>query len=140
VIDNFRDEYLFLSNFYATEICLLGLTYKNAEAAFQAQKTLDPFLRKQFCGLDPSAAKAIGRTLPLRSDWEDVKVDIMKSVLEIKFSNPFLEKELMKTKQEILVEGNNWGDTFWGVCGGKGKNMLGKLLMEIREKKEQKHR
>jgi predicted NAD-dependent protein-ADP-ribosyltransferase YbiA (DUF1768 family) len=40
---------------------------------------------------------------------------------------------LLETGDAELIEGNDWGDTFWGVCGGKGNNFLGKLLMEVRK-------
>ena len=41
---------------------------------------------------------------------------------------------LLATGKATLVEGNSWGDTFWGVCRGKGKNMLGKILMRVRKR------
>jgi len=56
----------------------------------------------------------------------------MKSCLQEKFSDPLLRKKLLATGNATLIEGNTWGDTYWGVCKGKGQNKLGKLLMELR--------
>jgi predicted NAD-dependent protein-ADP-ribosyltransferase YbiA (DUF1768 family) len=51
-----------------------------------------------------------------------------------KFSrNPELRVKLLNTGDLQLVEGNYWGDTFWGVCNGKGENHLGKILMRVRK-------
>jgi hypothetical protein len=75
----------------------------------------------------------MGRQVKLRSDWELVKVVCMKSCLELKFStHKQLRRELLATGDAILVEGNSWNDTFWGVCNGEGINMLGELLMKLR--------
>ena len=57
----------------------------------------------------------------------------MEEALRIKFSNPKLRKALLDTGDEYLEEGNTWGDQYWGVCNGVGKNKLGKLLMKIRQ-------
>ena len=57
----------------------------------------------------------------------------MERILRVKFSSPDLKEKLLSTGDRYLVEGNSWGDVYWGVCGGKGINMLGKLLMQIRE-------
>ena len=56
----------------------------------------------------------------------------MKDLLEQKFAKPELKKLLLATDDMLLVEGNTWGDTYWGVCNGIGFNMLGKLLVELR--------
>ena len=57
----------------------------------------------------------------------------MRHLLFKKFSQYEFFELLMLTGDAELIEGNNWGDTFWGVCNGRGENMLGKLLMEIRD-------
>jgi predicted NAD-dependent protein-ADP-ribosyltransferase YbiA (DUF1768 family) len=80
----------------------------------------------------PGQAKRAGNNLVLRPDWEEVKIPIMRELLKQKFSNRALMYKLRQTKGE-LIEGNNWGDTFWGVCKGQGENHLGRLLMEIRD-------
>ena len=133
-ITSFRDEYFFLSNFYPCDIEFNYLTYHSAEAAFQAQKCLDVGERNVFTELSPSQAKRRGKQVKLRPDWEDVKLEIMKSIVFQKFiQHPTLMDKLLDTGDAELIEGNNWHDTFWGVCKGKGQNNLGKILMEVRK-------
>lgn len=134
MISSFR-RYFFLSNFYPVEIKLDGIVYPNAETAFQAQKTLDVEERRKFSMLkNPVQAKRLGRKVKLRDDWEEVKLDIMTEVVSQKFlQHPHLIEMLLQTGDEELVEGNRWGDRFWGVCKGKGENHLGKILMKIRD-------
>lgn len=135
MISSFRDEYFFLSNFYPVEIKLDGIVYPNAETAFQAQKTLDVEERRKFSMLkNPVQAKRLGRKVKLRDDWEEVKLDIMTEIVSQKFlQHPHLIEMLLQTGDEELVEGNKWGDRFWGVCKDKGENHLGKILMKIRD-------
>lgn len=136
MINSFKGEYFFLSNFFEAPVTYDGILYQSNEAAFQAQKTLDIEKRKTFADLKPSRAKALGRSrsLNLRKDWEIVKVDIMRDICFAKFNqNPKLKKLLMETSNEKLEEGNNWGDDFWGTVKGKGENHLGIILMEIRD-------
>ena len=135
MISLFRDKYFFLSNFYPVEIKLDGIVYPNAEAAFQAQKTLDVEERRKFSMLkNPVQAKRLGRKVKLRDDWEEVKLDIMTEVVSQKFlQHPHLIEMLLQTGDEELIEGNKWGDRFWGVCKDKGENHLGKILMKIRD-------
>ena len=135
MIDAFIKTNRFLSNFYPCKVTYEGITYPTTEHAFQAAKTLDQSLRKTIANLpQPSEAKKEGRNLQLRPDWEKIKVQVMRELLLLKFSDPELKKKLLATGKEELIEGNWWGDTFWGVCKGTGQNMLGKLLMEIRDK------
>jgi ribA/ribD-fused uncharacterized protein len=137
-IDRFLGRYDFLSNFYICPVEYNGIEYHSAEAAFQAQKTLDPEQRKKFAHLNSSESKRLGRQVQLRRDWEEVKVDIMRDVLKSKFSHNILRRTLLNTGDEELIEGNSWGDRFWGVYNGIGENNLGKLLMEIREEMREK--
>lgn len=135
MINSFKGKYFFLSNFFEVPVMYDGILYQSNEAAFQAQKTLDIEKRKKFANLNPSKAKALGRSrsLNLRKDWEFVKVDIMKDICFAKFNqNPKLKKLLIETANDKLEEGNDWGDDFWGTINGKGKNHLGIILMEIR--------
>lgn len=142
----FFGDYRFLSNFWYCEVELDGEFYPSTEHAYQAAKTLDPDLRRQFrfrikyengepveftptCG----QAKRMGTKVELRSDWEDVKVGIMEDLLRQKFSNESLKQKLLDTGDVYLEETNHWGDKFWGVCDGEGQNVLGNLLMKIRE-------
>lgn len=132
-ITSFRGKNEFLSNMYSCRVVINDEVYPSAEHAFQAMKSLDRDVRITM-SVCPTAkdAKRYGRKINLRSDWEDVKVDIMYDILKAKFSNPILAQKLLDTRDEELIEGNTWGDTFWGVCKGEGKNNLGRLLMKVR--------
>jgi predicted NAD-dependent protein-ADP-ribosyltransferase YbiA (DUF1768 family) len=68
-------------------------------------------------------------------NWDTIKIHIMREILEAKFSRgSVLSRQLIRTEGEDLIEGNSWGDTFWGQCPlGVGTNWLGVLLMELRE-------
>ncbi|CAL6029665.1 NADAR_family protein [Hexamita inflata] len=130
-IDRFEGEYFFLSNFFESPITYKNFTYQTVEAAFQAQK--EPGTEEKFAAMKPGKAKREGLKVNLRSDWEAVKVQIMKDLLVLKFQNEALKQKLLLTELKEIVEGNNWGDCYWGVCEGKGQNVLGKLLMEVRQ-------
>ena len=137
MINSFRNEYFFLSNFYPCEITdpLTGLTFQNAEAMFQSYKCISLEERERFCNLSAKDAKALGRRVKLRTDldWNENRDLFMFSTLVAKFTqHPQLMKKLEKTHPHDLVEGNTWNDTYWGVCNGKGENRLGELLMDIR--------
>lgn len=131
-IESFSGQYHFLSNFYGIRVELGYVFYPSVENAFQAAKTFDPMAREPFRHVSPREAKRLGRALPLRPDWEDVKLNIMETLLWRKFVNPDLRAALLETGDAVLVEGNTWGDKFWGVCDGTGENHLGRLLMKVR--------
>jgi hypothetical protein len=133
-IDSFNGEYRFLSNFYPAKLRVLGIPYQNSEAAYQAAKTLDISQRELLSNVEPDQAKRMGRKIVLRSDWSlVVKLEVMELCLRAKFMDPKLSSLLTDTGDRELIEGNHWGDTFWGVCRGEGTNYLGKLLMEVRK-------
>ena len=67
MIKEFRNKYFFLSNFYEAPVTYKGLTYLNNEAAFHAQKTLDPMQKMAFTQYNPSQAKRNGRRVALRA-------------------------------------------------------------------------
>ena len=137
MISKFRNEYFFLSNFYPCEVKYGGLTYQCSEAAFQAQKFEDIEIKKKFTTMDGKKAKYNGsaraKLAPLRSDWDSVKNEIMLDVNVSKYTqNPDLMQKLLDTGDEYIAEGNVWRDTYWGVYNGKGKNVMGNILMVIR--------
>ena len=134
-IKQFRQQYGFLSNFSDYPVQLDGLTYLNGEAAFQAGKVTTHKERLTFVGIPPNIAKSKGRKVKLRSDWEAIKVDRMRQVIDAKFSDPKLAKLLDQTGDAELLEGNTWNDKFWGVdiITLQGQNQLGKILMAKRE-------
>lgn len=131
-ITKFKGDNFFLSNFYVAPVVYQGIQFESSEAAFQAAKC--PERMREFCGLDPSKAKKLGRHVELRPDWDEVKYGVMYQVCKAKFlQNPDLAKKLIETGDAELVEGNTWGDQVWGVCNGVGKNSLGVILMLIRD-------
>lgn len=132
MINSFDGEHRFLSNFHPVEVVLDGVTYPTVENAYQAAKTLDLEKRKDFLNCTPAQAKRLGRQLVMRNDWNDIKLTVMLQLNEQKYMRPDLRKMLCDTYPLDLAEGNTWGDTFWGVCDGKGSNHLGKMLMSIR--------
>lgn len=132
----FRNEYRFLSNFWDAPVTYGGLTYRNSEAAFQAQKCITGEERVQFTTLRSNEAKRLGRYVPLRPDWEEVKVSIMEEIVRAKFAqNGDLRQLLLATGDLVLEEGNTWHDTFWGVDAKtrEGQNHLGRILMRVRK-------
>ena len=83
----------------------------------------------------PALAKRYGKAVSMRPNWDEIKVRVMCEIVEAKFTqNPNLTNMLLATEDAILIEGNTWGDTFWGVCDGKGENNLGKVLMRVRDR------
>lgn len=134
-INSFNNEFAFLSNFYSSPIVYEGIEYPTVEHAFQAAKTFDFETRvKIAAATTPGQAKRLGRSVTLRSDWEQVKDSIMEELVRRKFqSSTSLCLQLWSTGDRELIEGNTWNDTYWGVCNGVGRNQLGKTLMKIRE-------
>lgn len=141
----FAGPYAFLSNFYPAIVSLDGVAYPTVEHAYQAAKTDNRGLRQQILECEhPGQAKRLSHRLRLRSvDWDERKLLVMKSLVRQKFSSDLLRPLLLETRPARLIEGNTWGDTFWGMVKQYdpvdgtpywyGSNHLGKLLMEIRE-------
>lgn len=133
VIDKFSGDYQFLSNFHPVIVHYEGHAYPSVEHAYQAAKTLNVSLRHPFMKLTAAQAKRLGRNLNLRPDWEQVKFSIMEVLVREKFTTySDLQHALLATAPSELIEGNTWGDVYWGVCRGRGENHLGKILMRIR--------
>lgn len=135
----FDGEHAFLSNFFPSPFEVDGITFPSVEHWFQANKTTDPAEFKAIAAAQtPGKSKRMGRGCQLRPDWEEVKTDVMLNGLRHKFKIPELRAKLLATGDEELVEGNTWHDCTWGrcvcdKCGGQGQNLLGQLLMELRE-------
>jgi ribA/ribD-fused uncharacterized protein len=143
-IDRFTGQFDFLSNFYPSTVEYMGLEFPTAEHAFQARKCwpLDKdhveAIRK---ASTPSKAKMLGRRATLDPQWEEIKVSVMAEIVYLKFTqNPELGTRLMQTDFAQLIEGNTWGDRFWGCTDDPysrgtywdGKNVLGTILMTVR--------
>lgn len=136
-ISEFRKKYSFLSNY--SEKCFIwkDRMFCNSEAAFQSEKSLDLTVRDSFTRLTPKEAKAAGRRVKLRPDWEEVKDGLMEEIVYEKFSqNDGLAIKLLETGDATLIEGNNWHDQYWGVDleTGEGENKLGIILMRVRDR------
>lgn len=135
MIDIFAGKYNFLSNFYLCPVVFDDVTYPSSEHAFQAAKTLIAAERRHILKTKrPSDAKRLSYTVTLRPEWDKIRIPMMERVLLSKFNgNTELRDLLVATSGQELVEGNDWGDRFWGKCNGEGKNELGKALMRVRK-------
>jgi len=136
VIDQFIGEYSFCSNFSPIPVTLNDIQYKTAEHAYQARKAYLPTDFEKICNAaTPDEAKRIAKNIQYVDDWDDARVDVMRNVVEAKFKQDALaQRMLLQTNNAVLVERNDWNDTFWGVtriCGGY--NILGKILMDVRD-------
>jgi len=129
MINSFSEKYRFLSNFYPCFDSTL-------EHYYQAMKTLDNTWRKRILNAPTAGiAKRLGSKAPLRKDWDTIKISVMRNLVRDKFKyNRVLRAKLLETGNEELVEGNWWGDTYWGRCEGDGNNYLGIILMALRKK------
>jgi ribA/ribD-fused uncharacterized protein len=145
-ISLFLGDDFFLSNFYEKEFVWRNILWKTSEHAYQWAKGDD----SDTVGLEairtaptPGKAKRLGRKVKMRADWEEVKYEIMKDIVRTKFSDPELAQKLLATGQAELIEGNTWGDKTWGCVKEngewEGRNLLGRILMEIRTELEAKN-
>jgi ribA/ribD-fused uncharacterized protein len=139
-IDSFAGEHAFLSNFYPSVIHLDGWAYPTVEHYFQSSKADSAEERSLVLeSPTPGGAKRRGRSILLRPDWEDIKVEIMFRGVAAKFiQNRELLSRLLATAPNQLVEGNTWGDDIWGCVKTtegrwEGQNLLGTILMAVRD-------
>lgn len=137
MITSFTGENAFLSNFHPSPVTFELLQFPTVENAYQAAKSLSEEVRITFIGKTPGQAKRAGAKLPLRNDWEEVKFGVMKNLLRKKFQDKTLADLLTGTGTQIIIEGNDWGDTIWGMVQKDGhwvgNNRLGVMLMDIRD-------
>jgi len=132
-----RGDYGAFSNFSRHGFELDGQYWKTSEHYFQAQKFVGTEYADQVReARTPKESATLGRRrdFPLRKDWEQVKDDVMRKAVLKKFqTHDEIRKLLLETGDQDIVE-NAPGDYYWG-CGkdGSGKNMLGKILMEVRQ-------
>ena len=141
VIDEFRDEYSWLSNFQLLEkpFEFDGIEYRTIEHFYQAMKFESRAVRLDISLHQSKGLKSFVRTLKVRPNWHSVKDYYMFLGLQWKFSdnNPELLAKLKQLPYDChIIEGNWWGDTYWGVDkeSGQGKNVLGKMIMSIRNR------
>lgn len=133
MIDDFRGDYRWMSNFHPCTVVYEGVAYPSTENAYQAAKFEDDDFRAKFVNISPAEAKKLGRSTGMVANWDGIRLNVMEKLLRQKFApGTELAQKLLDTGDEELVEGNWWNDTFWGVCRGRGENHLGKLLMKLR--------
>lgn len=129
-------DYGAFSNFAPYAFVLDGLRWPTSEHYFQANKFVrTPRFEEIRRARTPAMAAKLGRSrgFRLRPDWESVKVAIMRRALDAKFrQHEALQARLLATADEVLIEEAE-ADDFWGSgADGRGRNMLGVLLMELR--------
>lgn len=131
-----RDAHGYMSNFARYAVMVDGKKYRTSEHYYQSKKYEGTYWETKVRNADgPMKAAQIGRDKrgPLRKDWNSVRDDVMRKVVEAKFrQHADLAERLLATGNAKLIE-RTTDDTYWG-CGnsGTGKNMLGVILMEIR--------
>lgn len=148
MIYNFDGKYSFLSNFHNSPIAFDGFVYPTTEHFFHSFKTEDEEMSNWIReAIGPGEAKARGRKVKLRSDWAEIRYGVMKQAVLLKFTqHPDLKKKLIDTGDNELVEGNSWHDNIWGECycdkcnGIEAENLLGKILMQVREEIKEERR
>lgn len=143
MINQFKGKHGFLSNFWPAKVHFGTWEYPTVEHAYQAAKTMDLDDRKRIQeARSPGEAKRMGRAVHLRSGWEFMKVRMMYDLVREKFEPADLRKLLEDTDDQMLIEGNDWNDTFWGKIkvygtegetGYRGENYLGRILMNVRK-------
>lgn len=151
VIPRFEGEYRFLSNFAPSPISVTPLrtaerlVFPTGEHMFQALKykamgnnlipyEANDYVQSVISNPDPNHAKKMGRKVKIDvAKWESIRIEMMRQTVWEKFAqHPDLRERLLDTDSAMLVEGNTWGDRFWGRVDGRGYNILGSILMEVR--------
>lgn len=148
-ITSFSGEFRFLSNFWPAEVEFDKHEFPTNEHAYQYAKCVDPAWKEFFKTTKMTAgqAKRMGRKLsdgdlaPFNLNWVQEKRwfeynrHVMLELNLKKFTRHLdLRQKLIDTGDAELVEGNTWGDTYWGQCPvGNGENHLGKCLMLVRD-------
>lgn len=115
-----------------------GKNWPTAEHYFQAKKFIYVEIQEEIRNMNsPMEARNRGKdiTLPLRADWVKIRDNIMREAIFAKFTqHPDLLNLLKNTGTAYLVE-HTKNDSYWGDGGhGRGMNMLGRILVETREK------
>lgn len=136
IIQEFQGANRWLSNFATVSVEFEGKVYPSVEHGFVAAKSLDEEFR-EYCtnpNIHPAEVKSAGKKMELRGDWEQVKHEIMFTLLESKFTKEPFKTKLIESKYDYIQEGNWWSDTHWGFCfkTQQGENVLGKMIMKIR--------
>ncbi len=133
----YEHDFYVLSNFSAFRLEWKGLTFDTSEVAYHWEKFQGDADIQHLIITAPSsheAFKCAGEWKDRRrKDWDDVKIGIMRDILRAKVhQHEYVRRKLLATGDRELVE-DSWRDDFWGWGPNRdGKNMLGKLWMEVR--------
>jgi len=137
MIKEFQKEYRWLSNFTLVDISFNSITYPSVEHAYCSFKSNDLEWKKTCADKNITSAqiKKLAKSIKVVDNWDDIKLSIMEKCIDQKYNQEPFKTLLLETKNEMIQEGNYWNDTYWGFClkTNKGKNNLGKLLMEKRK-------
>lgn len=128
----------FLSNMEPCKFTIDGVTYFSVEQYYQAMKFDDPNIVAQIMattnGYDAKTT-ANKYKKHIRENWDKIKNQVMWKGLLNKFKPGHrLSKMLLATGEAELIHENTWGDIYWGEVDGKGRNILGRMLMDIRSR------
>ena len=124
-----------LSNFYKSDFRIGSFIYPTVEHYFQSQKSISHHEKLEIIMADtPKEAKDMGKHVKIKNDWESKRLLYMWKGLGAKFTqNEYLKKYLLDTGDAELIEDSPY-DPFWGRGKDRnGKNMMGKMLMELRK-------
>jgi len=155
MITSFKGQHEFLSSFHRGHpfrypACEHSNEFATVEHCFQAYKATSVFdFQKVLSAPHPGEAKARGRKIACRPDWDGMKRRLMLDIQVARFTqHPDLEHLLAMTGDQVLIEGNTWGDDYWGMVPARehspdntwdgsrelaGENWLGRILMMVRE-------
>jgi len=135
----FKGKYAFLSNMslFPYPIEIDGLMWNNSECYYQAQKTTDKELIRSASEMNPYECKKVSKSWELRKEYNnEFRLKVMRKIIDIKFNIPYFRDQLLKVDVPIIEE-NSWGDTFFGMCNGKGSNHLGKIIEDKKRELEE---
>lgn len=133
-IDVFDENYNFLSPNYKFNFLNISIQkeFISLQHAFQFHKTFDQEFRMMILEIeDPKDVYTFGQKSPQRNDWHNTKYFIMKMLLKERFLNENLRQLLINTGNSFITM-NNTITPYWGIVGGAGENIYGKLLMQLR--------
>jgi len=135
IIYNGRWVSNWFSNMVLCDIIIDGKKYNSTEVYYQSKKMKYEKDEIYISSLEPHKAKTEASKLEKKDNWDDVKIAVMMVALKEKYKQPYWKEQLLNTKNNKIVEWNNWGDKYWGVSvkDNLGLNILGKILMDIRE-------
>ena len=129
-----------LSNLFPRPIMFEGCKFPTAEHAYQAGKARKEEVREWILSAPTPSLVAMAShglyTWDIVPNWSRIKLDRMRRVLRAKFTqHEDLKQLLLSTGEARIVETArvaNAVNRAWGEVNGKGQNMLGVLLMELR--------